>query len=153
APFPMNSALLVSVLLLAAFTSCTISQAAAWWLTPPEYAKHAPAYSAKEWAMLAAPLILLTLSDNLLHRSGVLVLGLTGNHVEAGIFAIAVSFAQLAAMPRMAVAIMFAPTAAAIYSRGDLEALQLLLRRAALLSLIGTLCIAAPLLVVLPIIL
>lgn len=151
--FSLSSAHIAGALLLSAFTTCALSQTAALRLAPPEYSAAVPRYCKREWIGLAAPLILLTLSDNLLSRAGVLVLGITGRHVEAGVFAVAVSFAQLAAMPRMAVAIMFAPTASSLYARGDKDALQTLLRRAAWLSLIGTLCIAAPLLMLLPVLL
>jgi O-antigen/teichoic acid export membrane protein len=54
--------------------------------------------------------------------------------------------AILTAMPRMAVATVFAPTVSALFAREDQAGLQSLSARAACLSLLGTACSAIPLL-------
>jgi O-antigen/teichoic acid export membrane protein len=73
-------------------------------------------------------------------------LGLAGNTRDAGIFAVAFGMAILTAMPRMAVATVFAPTVSALFARGDQAGLQSLSAKAACLSLLGTTCSAIPLL-------
>jgi O-antigen/teichoic acid export membrane protein len=79
-------------------------------------------------------------------RSAVIALGLTGNTRDAGIFAAAFSVATVTALPRMAVAISFAPTVSALFALGDRTGLQSVTTKAAWLSLIGTACAAIPLL-------
>jgi O-antigen/teichoic acid export membrane protein len=115
-------------------------------LRPPslDYAK--PAYAADEWWRPTLPLTVIMIADNLMSRSAVLALGLTGNTRDAGIFAAAFSIATVTALPRMAVAAAFAPTVSALFARGDQAGLQSLSAKASCLSLLGTACAAIPLL-------
>ena len=105
-----------------------------------------PAYAAEEWWRPTLPLTVIMIADNLMSRSAVLALGLTGNMRDAGIFAAAFSIATVTALPRMAVATAFAPTVSALFARGDQAGLQSLSAKAACLSLLGTACAAIPLL-------
>ena len=105
-----------------------------------------PAYAAEEWWRPTLPLTVIMIADNLMSRSAVLALGLTGNTRDAGIFAAAFSVATVTALPRMAVAISFAPTVSALFALGDRTGLQSVATKAAWLSLIGTACAAIPLL-------
>jgi O-antigen/teichoic acid export membrane protein len=73
-----------------------------------------------------------------------MVLGLYGQHQEAGVFAAASSIALIAALPRMAVASNFAPMVSALYARAELASLQRLSARAAGLSLLSTLAVVIP---------
>lgn len=105
----------------------------------PEQSAHA------EWWQPMLPLGVIMVADNLMCRAGIIVLGLSGNTREAGVFAVAYGIALLTTLPRMAVATVFAPTVSALHARGDRAGLQELSAKAAVLSLIGTLCMAAPL--------
>jgi O-antigen/teichoic acid export membrane protein len=103
-------------------------------------------YTAKEWWRPTLPLTVIMVADNLMSRSGVIVLGLAGNTREAGIFAVAFSMAILTALPRMAVATIFAPAVSDLFTRDDQAGLQSLTAKASWLSLLGTACVAIPLL-------
>jgi O-antigen/teichoic acid export membrane protein len=105
-----------------------------------------PAYAAEEWWRPTLPLTVMMIADNLMIRSAVIALGLTGNMRDAGIFAAAFSIATVTALPRMAVATGFAPTVSALFARGDQAGLQSLSAKATCLSLLGTACAAIPLL-------
>src|SRR5438874_2075849 len=115
-------------------------------LRPPALDRAKPTYTAKDWWLPTLPLSVIMIADNLMSRSAVIALGLTGNTRDAGIFAAAFSIATAAALPRMAVATPFAPAVSAMFALGDQAGLQLLSARAAWLSLLGTACAAIPLL-------
>jgi O-antigen/teichoic acid export membrane protein len=115
-------------------------------LRPPALDKAKPAYTAKDWWRPTMPLSVMMIADNLMSRSAVIALGLTGNTRDAGIFAAASSIATVTALPRMAVATAFAPTVSALFALGDQAGLQSLSAKAAWLSLLGTVCTAIPLL-------
>jgi O-antigen/teichoic acid export membrane protein len=113
----------------------------------PTVLDHAtPTYKAADWWRPTLPLTVIMIADNLMSRSAVIALGLTGNTRDAGIFAAALSIATVTALPRMAVAAAFAPTVSALFAVADHAGLQLLSARAAWLSLLGAACAAIPLL-------
>lgn len=109
---------------------------------PAELMSATPVYARRDWLRPALPLTLILLADTLMSRVGILILGLRGDTLEAGIYAVAFSLALLVAMPRMALAALFAPTVSALYARRDMDGLQLLVARSAALSLGSTLIIA-----------
>jgi O-antigen/teichoic acid export membrane protein len=115
-------------------------------LRPPDLDHAKPAYAAKDWWRPTLPLTVIMIADNVMSRSGVIALGLAGNTLDAGIFAVAFSMTILTALPRMAVATVFAPTVAGLFARQDQAGLQSLSAKAACLSLLGTACAAIPLL-------
>lgn len=116
------------------------------WLRPPALGHAKLAYAAGDWWRPTLPLTVIMIADNLMSRSGVIALGLVGNTRDAGIFAVAFSMTILTALPRMAVATVFAPTVSALFAREDQAGLQSLSAKAARLSLLGTACVAIPLL-------
>jgi len=115
-------------------------------LRPPTLGDVTPAYATEDWWRPTLPLTVIMIADNLMSRSAVIALGLTGNTRDAGIFAAAFSIATVTALPRMAVAISFAPTVSALFALGDQAGLQSISTKAAWLSLLGTACAAIPLL-------
>lgn len=145
-----DAAFVAGAFLVGSVAAFALARAGASRLSPSQLRLAPARYRPREWLRLSAALIVVALADNLLSRSGVLALGLTGRNAQAGVFAVSVGFAQLAAMPRMAVAIMFAPSASSLHALGEIDALQKLLRRAAFLSLAGSLCVAGPLLLAMP---
>jgi O-antigen/teichoic acid export membrane protein len=115
-------------------------------LRPPPLDDARPAFTARDWWRPTLPLTAIMIADNFMSRSAVIALGVAGNTRDAGIFAVAFSMATLMALPRMAVATIFAPTVSALFTRGDRAGLQSLSAKAACLSLLGTACAAVPLL-------
>src|SRR5690349_46095 len=115
-------------------------------LRPPALDHAKPAHTAEDWWRPTLPLTVMMIADNFMARSAVIALGLMGPTREAGVFAAAFSIATVSALPRMAVATAFAPTVSALFALDDQAGLQSLSAKAAWLSLIGTACIAIPLL-------
>jgi O-antigen/teichoic acid export membrane protein len=115
-------------------------------LRPPALDHAKPMYTAGDWWRPTLPLTVIMIADNLMSRSAVIALGLVGNTRDAGIFALAFNMAILISLPRMAVATAFAPTVSALFARGDRAGLQSLSAKAACLSLLGSACVAIPLL-------
>ncbi len=105
------------------------------------------AYSSREWLKPTIPIMVVVVADGLMSRSGVIVLGMSGNTLDAGIFAVALSMSLITALPRMAVSAAFAPNVSDLYARNDHKGLQALSSKASVLSLAGSLCVAIPLLV------
>jgi O-antigen/teichoic acid export membrane protein len=116
-------------------------------LRPVELISNPPVYAVKEWLKPAIPVMFIVVADSLMSRSGVIVLGFSGNTLDAGIFAVALSMAILTGLPRMAVASAFAPNVSDLHVRGDHAGLQALATKATLLSLVASLGVAIPLLI------
>ena len=112
---------------------------------PSELVTASRSYLPRDWLRPALPLTVIMLADTLMSRAGVLVLGARGETADVGIFAVAFSLALLAALPRLSVSALFAPTVSTLHARGDATGLQDLLGRSAGLSLLGTLGVALPL--------
>jgi O-antigen/teichoic acid export membrane protein len=121
--------------------------------TPAEFDGVDRLLAPRDWLRPAVPLTFIMLSDTLMSRAGILVLGTRGDTIETGLFAVAFSLAVLTALPRMALSSLFAPTVSTLYARGDLAGLQKLIARSALLSLLGTLAVSVPLILGAPILL
>lgn len=99
-----------------------------------------------QWLATIPPLTLIAVLDILVGRSGVMVLGWTGDLSGAGIFALALNVSLLVALPRVAVTTMFSPVAADLHIRQEMGKLQHLFRRATLLGAGGALLVGLPLL-------
>lgn len=110
-------------------------------------------YAPRDWLRPALPLTVIMLADTLMTRGGQLVIGSRGETVDVGVFAVAFSLAQLASLPRLSIASLFAPTVSALYASGNTSGLQHLIGRAAVLSLIGTLAVVLPLVLGAPVLL
>jgi O-antigen/teichoic acid export membrane protein len=102
-------------------------------------------YAPRDWLRPALPLTVIMLADTLMSRGGQLVIGSQGETVDVGVFAVAVSLTQLASLPRLSLAALFAPTVSALYASGNTSGLQQLIGQAAVLSLLGTLAVVLPL--------
>jgi O-antigen/teichoic acid export membrane protein len=135
------AATLLSSLVMLGLISISFRQ-----LRPPSLAHVKPAYAAEDWWRPTLPLTVIMIADNVMSRAGVIALGLAGSMLDAGIFAVALSMAILTALPRMAVATVFAPTVSALFVQENQAGLQSLSAKAACLSLLGTACVAIPLL-------
>lgn len=114
-------------------------------LRPASFGRDRAATALRDWFRPSIPLTVIMAADNIMCRSGVLALGLTGNIRDAGVFAVAFSIALLTTLPRMAVASIFAPTVSSLHAAGDDAGLRKLSAHATVLSLLGTLLVAIPL--------
>lgn len=116
------------------------------WL--PELRGVSPSYAVRDWWPSVLPLMVITGLDMLMTRTGVMLLGWTGNIRDAGIFAVGFNVAMLIVLPRVAVGTMFAPTISELHALGDRQALQKVFANACTLSLAGAAILALPLLAV-----
>ncbi len=114
-------------------------------LRPTELYAENSAYSTREWLKPAIPVMFIVIADGLMSRSGVIALGMSGNTLDAGVFAVALSMSLIAALPRMAVSAAFAPNVSDLHTRGDQVGLQSLAARGSVLSTLGALGVATPL--------
>lgn len=138
---------LVMVALLAS-SACTVGLVVvtARRLWPREMRGIKPDYAVEDWWSSMLPIMIMTAVDVLISRTGVILLGWTGNIRDAGIFTLGFSVAMLLMLPRVAVGTIFSPTVAALHARNDRSGLQALFARASVLSLAGAAVLALPLL-------
>lgn len=112
----------------------------------PRAVAEAPAeYAAAIWRATALPLVLISVSETLLNRTGVVLLGWSGQTSAAGVYALAFNVAMTVTLPRTAVNALFAPLVSELFVRGDRGAMQSVVTRTALWTLLCGLCIALPL--------
>jgi O-antigen/teichoic acid export membrane protein len=102
-------------------------------------------YAARVWRRSALPLVAVGIAEVAMNRTGVVLLGWSGDTRAAGIYALAFNFALVVALPRTAVNAWLAPTISALYARGDRAALQRVVARAAGWTLAGAVGLTLPL--------
>ncbi|QCI68411.1 lipopolysaccharide biosynthesis protein [Phreatobacter stygius] len=146
---PLDAPLVMAALLVSSACTAALVAVTALRFWPREMRQVKPAYAIGEWWSSVLPIMIMTALDILISRSGVIVLGWTGNIRDAGIFALGFSFAMLLMLPRVAVSTIFAPTVAALHAQGDQSGLRGLFARASVLSLAGAAVLALPLLLLL----
>lgn len=105
-----------------------------------------PEYAARTWRRAALPLVLIAVAEAGMNRTGVVLFGWLGFTKEAGIYALVFNIASLALLPRMAVNALFAPMVAELFVRNDRAALQALMNKGTLWTLLGAMAISVPLL-------
>jgi O-antigen/teichoic acid export membrane protein len=103
-----------------------------------------PIYAGPEWRRTALPLVIIGATEVLMNRTGVMLLGWVGDTRDAGIYSLAFNIAFLAVLPRTAVNTLLAPAISELFVKGDQAALQALIGKATLWTLLGALCIALP---------
>lgn len=134
APVVMAATILSSVAALAIATRRARRLCAACEGSPLD--EEAPA-----WRRAAYPFLALVAAEVLINRCGVLLLGSTGQEIEAGCFALITNLAALVLLPRLAVNAYFTPLIARIYARGDLADLRALVAWSSLWSTLGALAV------------
>lgn len=112
---------------------------------PQGIAAAAPKYAAAIWRVTAIPLVVISASETLLNRTGVILFGWFGEGVAAGVFALAFNISMTVMLPRTAVNARFAPMVSELFVRGDRAGLQSMVTRTATWTLLSGLCIAVPL--------
>jgi O-antigen/teichoic acid export membrane protein len=113
-------------------------------LHPSAVAAAMPEFAPSVWRSCAVPIVVISLSETVMNRTGVVLLGWSGHTTEAGVYALVFTLASAVLLPRTAINAMFAPLAARLYSRGDRVALQHLVTRSALGSFACAACIVLP---------
>jgi len=106
-----------------------------------------PCYETREWWHLAIPVLVVVPAEILMNRAGVILLGWSGDTHAAGIFALGLSLALVLTLPRSAIGTFFSPNVAKLHAQQDMTGLQNLFSKATVLSLLGTIVLGLPLLV------
>jgi O-antigen/teichoic acid export membrane protein len=114
---------------------------------PQRIANARPEYAAAVWRAAALPLVLISVAETLLNRTGVILLGWSDHTIGAGVYALTFNISMAVMLPRTAVNALFAPLVSELSALGDREALQFVVTRTALWTLFSGLCIALPLIV------
>jgi O-antigen/teichoic acid export membrane protein len=114
---------------------------------PQAIAKAMPEYAAAAWRATAFPLVLISVAETLLNRTGVILLGWSDQTITAGVYALTFNLSMTVMLPRTAVNALFAPLVSELSALGDRAALQFVVTRTALWTLLSGLCIALPLIV------
>jgi O-antigen/teichoic acid export membrane protein len=114
---------------------------------PRSVAEALPEYAASIWRATAFPFVLMSVSETLLNRTGVVLLVWSGQTIAAGVYALTFNLSMTVTLPRTAVNALFAPLVAQLWARGDRAELQLVVTRTALWTLLSGLCIALPLMI------
>ncbi|MGH7074242.1 MAG: oligosaccharide flippase family protein [Stellaceae bacterium] len=104
----------------------------------------APVYDAQLWRRAALPLVVIGATDALMNRTGVLLLSWIAGNREAGIYALAFNIAFAITLPRTAINALLAPTMSDLFVRNDRAALQSIIGKTALWTLLGAVVIALP---------
>jgi O-antigen/teichoic acid export membrane protein len=145
--FAKNAVMAMAASLISALATLALLRYFLRALRPAELGVQAAEYSAKEWLKPTIPIMFIVIADGLMSRSGIIALGMSGNTLEAGVFAVALSMSLITALPRMAVSAAFAPNVSDLNARGDQVGLQSLAAKGSVLSTIGSLGVATPLIV------
>jgi O-antigen/teichoic acid export membrane protein len=116
-------------------------------LRPAAVSGVAPIYNAPTWRLTALPLVVISVAEALMNRTGVMLLGWIVDTRNAGIYALAFNIALMVVLPRIAVNALLAPAISDLFVRNDHGALRAIVTKAASWSLLAATCIALPLLV------
>jgi O-antigen/teichoic acid export membrane protein len=141
APFVMIATLVSSVLSLGLATTLVHR------LQPGALANVAPAYAASTWRLTALPLVAMGVTEVLMNRTGVLLLGWIGDTKSSGIYSLAFNIGFVVTLPRAAINTLFAPTVSALFTQKNQAMLQVLIGKSALWTLCTAAFIAASLFV------
>lgn len=149
ASWPLNAALVMTALLISSVVTVGVVCVTLHRIWPLALRGVGSTYAPRYWLTAVFPIMIMTAVDTLMNRTGVMLLGWTGNIRDAGTFAVGFNVAMLLLLPRVAVSTVFAPTIADLHARGDWTGLQTLFARASVLSFVGAVMLAVPLLLAL----
>ncbi|MET3594566.1 O-antigen/teichoic acid export membrane protein [Mesorhizobium shonense] len=119
-----------------------ISAVAVAKFTPPATWKTAAEWRVGEWAFAAAAMLVGSLSDELVSRTAVLILGFTGDNHGAGLYQAASRLALMNVFMLRIITPVAAPWISVMFNDGRLEELRTSYLRLCLLSLAGALPLA-----------
>jgi O-antigen/teichoic acid export membrane protein len=118
-----------------------------WWrriLVVPASAE----YDSRSWRRTTLPLLTIAVTDTVINRTGVVLLGWFGLIRDAGVYSLASNIALLVLLPRTALNALFAPLVADLFARGDRASLRAIIVRTAWWTLLGAAAVALPLCVI-----
>lgn len=115
-----------------------------WWRRVSVLRKPAE-YDARSWRRTTLPLLTIAVTDTVINRTGVVLLGWFGLVRDAGVYSLAANIALLVLLPRTALNALFAPLVADLFARGDRAGLHGLIVRTAWWTLSGAAGVALPL--------
>jgi O-antigen/teichoic acid export membrane protein len=107
----------------------------------------APAYEVQLWRRTAMPLVVVGLTEALMNRTGIMVLGWLGDTREAGIYAAVFNIAFVAILPRAAINTLLAPAFSNLFVQNDRAGLRVIVMKASIWTLSGAIAIALPIFV------
>ena len=105
-----------------------------------------PSYDGAElrmWQQAAFPFLTLVITEVLINRCGVLVLGSLGRAQDAGCFALIMNLANLVMLPRLAVNAFLTPMIATFHARRDHAGLAQVVGKTSLWSFAGALAVGS----------
>ena len=143
---PVNAKTALIALMVSSAATAAILGVSLRKLSPPKLRFAVPAYAPGDWWHLALPVMTMIGVEVLMSRAGVILLGWIGDTRGAGIFALGLNIALLLVLPRLAVGTFFSPAVSRLHAQQNEVALQNLFARATVLSLVGTIALALPLL-------
>ncbi len=108
----------------------TVSLALRRW-RPLELKNVTPVYAAAIWRRTAWPLVIMTATEVLLNRTGVLVLGWVGDTKNAGIYSLVFNIALVITLPRMAINTLLSPSVSVLFNSDNHPMLRVLIARSA----------------------
>lgn len=141
----IDASLIMALTLVSSALGLELVSSAKRRLQPRAIDNISPVYAGPTWRRAALPLVIIGAAETLMNRTGVMLLGWLGNTRDAGIYALAFNIALVVVLPRMAVNALFAPAVSHLFVRNDRAALQVLVTKAALWTLLGAVFIAVPL--------
>jgi O-antigen/teichoic acid export membrane protein len=141
----INASTIMAALFLSSATTASIAWLNFRRLRPQEIDRARPTYEPHIWWRLAFPVMVMIALEILMNRAGLIVLGWSGDTKSAGLFALGLNLALFLILPRLAVGTFFSPNVSKLHTQGNVGALQALYARACLLTLAGTILLAAPL--------
>jgi O-antigen/teichoic acid export membrane protein len=115
-----------------------------WWRRASVVPRPAE-YDVRSWRRTTLPLLTIAVTETVINRTGVVLLGWFGLVRDAGVYSLASNVALLVLLPRMALNALFAPLVADLFARGDRAGLRALIVRTAWWTLLGAAGVALPL--------
>ena len=104
---------------------------------PPRPENNLPLRSSyRDWLSVSFPLMLVMVSQRLMRRSDIIILGLMVNPALVGAYAIAAQFSEVASISQKVVQSVFSPQAAQAYAAGNVSRLRTLYRQNLIFSVL-----------------
>ncbi len=148
ARWPVDAPQAMAATVLSALIAFSMTSLAMHWWRRTSVVPKPAEYDARSWRRTTLPLLTIAVTETVINRTGVVLLGWFGLVRDAGVFSLASNIALMVLLPRMALNALFAPLVADLFARGDRVALRALIVRTAWWTLLGAAGVALPLCVI-----
>ena len=148
ARWPVDAPQAMAATVLSGLIAFSMTSLAMHWWRRISVVPASAEYDVPSWRRTALPLLTIAVSDAVINRTGVVLLGWFGLIRDAGVYSLASNIALLVLLPRMALNALFAPLVADLFARGDRVGLRALIVRTAWWTLLGAAGVALPLCVI-----